>query len=321
MLIKRSLTTALGVVTSTVEVQLDPLETQYAAAYAEPKIDRAGVFNFQPGHTTVAQIDLSTVADLSTPTVLGLLSLVTGLPQRSYMLQASGALAGDGLTNQGSFAFAPEVIGDFEFVACLAATAVGAADSIIGIGVFQGALNTSAGALFGWGNLGTKRITLRQRPTDGTAMTETAMTALADASGLALKLIRSGNTLTASWSVDGDTWNALGSITITQQALRVGLFGNSGGASLASSVFQSLSLSNVLSATQTSFTIAGSPDLHFIRSESPHKFSLDGAIEPEAHAKVKAWGETISGRLSSAKDTLMGNTNPNVSDTTETVEG
>jgi hypothetical protein len=237
------------------------------------------------------------------------------------MLQASGALAGDGLTNQGSFSYAPEVIGDFEFVACLAATTAGAADSFIGIGAFLGSGDTAAGMLFGWGNLSTKRLSLRQRLTDSTAMTEVAMSALADATGLSLKLVRVGNTLTASWSVNGTVWNALGAVTITQQALRVGLFGNSGGATLASSVFQSLSFSNTLASTQTTFTIAGSPDLHFIRTESPHAFSLDSAIEPEAHAKVKAWGETVSGRLSVAKDTLMANQNPNVSDTTEIVEG
>ncbi len=319
MLITRTLSTAAGVVTSSVDVKLNELESQFAAAYGEPKVDRAGVFAYVPEYTEVPQLDLSAFSDLGAPPVAGSLASVSGLPQRSYQLQASGALAVDGLTNQGSFANAPEVIGDFEFVACLGMTALEAAQSFIGIAMFTAAGDDAPGVLFGWGNLGTKRITLRQRATVGGALLEVATTSLADPTGLSFRVIRSGNTVTTAWSLNGTTWNTLGSVTVSTQSIQVGLFGASGTAALVASVFQGLSLSNTLSEDASHFTIAGSPDLHFIRTDAPHKFSLVLAVEPEAKAKCKAWGEQMTSRLSLAKDSLL--TNPNPTDTTTVVEG
>jgi hypothetical protein len=150
-------------------------------------------------------------------------------------------------------------------------------------------------------------------------MAEVAGVNIASVSGLRLLVVRADASLTYKYSTDnGITYTTLGTSTVTASSVRAGLFANSGLSTLATVLVDEYVITSSPSNV-SSFTIAGGPNLRYIRSQAPHTFRLDGKVDPDAKAKVRGWVAEVVRRISVAKTALLANQDPAASGVDGTV--
>ncbi|MDZ4864472.1 MAG: hypothetical protein SGJ01_13630 [Gemmatimonadota bacterium] len=318
MIVKKIPTLVNGVYSMQLDVELDAVETAYARAYGEPKVDVAGVIAYTPsGAIAPGQLTVATEENLGTVPVAGVATAAPGFGSNAYELTASGTFPTALTSNPGFFKGNAEVIGDFEIKVKLIhaeyVTDPAAADGFLrGLAVMEDNEVDDPAVLFGWGgHQSVLKLSLRQRTVKGAALSEAAQVARTAGNGIFFRLTRIGNVLTARYSYDnGTVWAVLGAVSLVKQAVRVGLFFNSGRGASDLNLISDLSLVNTASVSAGQFTIGGNPDLRSMRAQSPHEFSLDSRLDSEALLKVTGWAATITSRLQAAKATLLTNPNP-----------
>lgn len=305
---------------ASLDVELTSLEKEYVEAYGEPKIDLRGTFSFSPASPQQApgQIELGATADLGTPPVAGSATEEGGLGTGGLIVKGSGILPAALTDTIGTYHYAPEVISDFEFKATLltvndtlydTATDPATVDGFrVGLALFAGDQSDDPSIILGWGSHNSVyNIALWQRSAAGGAYSEIASIAQASPHGLTFRLTRTSANLQAEYSLDGGAvWNTLGNVTLTLQTYRAGLLVGSGTADLATALFNGVSLTQTPVEDVNAFTIAGSEQV-FMWSQSPHTFSLDGGVDPEAESKIEGWAAGIVSRLTAAKTDLIDN--------------
>jgi hypothetical protein len=240
-----------------------------------------------------------------------------GLGANAYEMEASGAFGAGYVSTSGVFRRNTEVVGDFGVQVRLAD--VDAFDPnpgdgfLVGLASMDSVADDAPSVLFGWGRDATTfGIYLRQRLTAGGACSVVATAAVANPRGVSLRMIRVGSVVTASYSLDaGATWIVVGTVSLARTTQTVGLFGNSGATGTATQgVLTHATLSNSATGPVNEFTILGGPDLVYVRSNSPHRLSLDGKTDPNAQAKVDGWAAEMKTRMSTAMAALMANPVP-----------
>jgi hypothetical protein len=310
MIITKSIEPVAGSFKASVSVEVDPVETSYFTAYGEPRVDRVGSFPYVP---EVPQQTLAiplTPSDLGTVAIPGSVSLNLGLA--GYELTATGVFPATVTANPGLFYSNGQVIGDWQFVMRIDHVQgnidpVATDGFMLGMGVFTAPGESAPGLLFGWGGsqspLG---IHFRQRTTEGGAMPTTTAVARPSSHGVLLKATRVSEVITMSYSLNnGLTYTQLGTATIALPGVSVGLFFNSGQATAAYAIVTQLSFETLPATAPNTFVISGGPVLSLIRSNSPHQFSLDSAIDADAKAKVTGWANEMASRITTAKQALL----------------
>lgn len=320
MLIKRVPSAVNNVYSVSIDVTVDSLEATYMAAYGEPRIDLAGVipYNGIPTPSSVAPLNITT--DIGTVPVAGSVAAQPGVGPKAKLLLGSGTFPSGLITNPGLFHGADDVIGDFQADATLLSATpipnVSAADGFgVGLAVFEEPGDGQPGLILGWGghNSGYK-VFLWRRSTVGGALTEVAAATLASPTGLRLRIVRSSQNLVCSYSLNGGaSYTTLSTVVVAKTAVRVGAFANSGTSQVIQALIDDFAIQILPITSGSSFTIGGSPNLAYIRTNAPHVFSLSATTDPEAEAKVKGWGDTIVARIAAAKGALLANPNPSVS--------
>jgi len=326
MIVRKTLSVKNSVHSAAVEVELDSLEMSYVQAYGEPKIDLAGAIPFTPSSPSSpsGELELGTSTDIGTVPASGSATFNEGI--EAYEVLGSGTFDTNLTTHPGFFFGNAEVIGDFRIRTRLDHADDHLADPSssdgfsIGLGIFQGDEVDDAGVLFGWGgNHNPLGINLWHRATDGANASLVNSVARSSPNGIFFEVVRESDTLTFRYSTDnGDSWATIGTVTITQQALRVGIFVNSGVASNAFAIMSNVELVSLPTEEVNSFTISNGPDLVLIRSQAPHDFQLDGKTDSEAEAKVAGWAAEIIDRLKTAKTDLLTEANPTLTDQVST---
>ncbi|HSV27928.1 MAG TPA: hypothetical protein VLL76_00175 [Candidatus Omnitrophota bacterium] len=330
MLISIKKTVSNKVHTAQVTVQTDALENEYFTAFGEPRIDLAGEIPFTPTAPSVppGQITLDEEVDLGTPGASGDATEVAALD--ALEIKGAGKFPTLLTDTVGFFKHAREVVGDFEMRARIDYVDGGLVDSgadpttndgfRVGMALYDGDASDDPSIIFGWGaHQSAYNLVLWHRTAKDGAYSQINAIARSDFKGLFLRLVRESLTLKAYYSIDnGDTWNLMATTTLARQAYRVGLFINSGiDDELCTAVISSLSLTALPVEDQNIFTIEGGPNLAYMRSQSPHTFSIDGKVDPEAENKVSGWADEIKTRLVTAKsDLFSGNPAPSGGDET-----
>lgn len=324
MIAKTKLQIVNSVYQASVAVELDAVDTKYVAAYGEPRVDVAGVIPYVSDLATPqTALAFDTAQDIGTVPVAGSNALLPAVGVRGYSISGSGTFLTNTaiVTNAGYFKGKLEVIGDFEIrVQLLSAPDVPDASIADGYGIGLGVFDSLATAgepvtLLTWGaHRGAPRISHRRRTTAGGSLTEVAGVAQASVTGVYLRIQRVSGVMTAAYSLNaGSTWTSLGTSTSALESVSVGFFVNSGDSGAQVATVTDLLL-QTLPDEVTEFTIKGSPNLRYIRSQSPHTFQLDSKVDPDAEAKVKGWISEITERLTDAKDVLFTNEDPSVAD-------
>ena len=324
MIVRKTLSVKNSVHKASIEVELDSLEMSYVQAHGEPKVDLAGAIPFTPStpSTPSGTLSFDIEGDIGTVPVAGSSSFNAGLD--AYELNGSGTFNNGRTNHPGFFKAKQEVIGDFRIRARLdhahdyLADPSAADGFLIGLGVFLDDDVDAAGVIFGWGGhqspLG---INLWHRAAAAGAFSTVNSVARSSPNGIYFEIVRDSDSLTFKYSTDnGESWATIGTVTITQQTLRVGLFLNSGVAAAAFAIMSNVELVSLPTEEVNSFTIANGPDLVLLRSQAPHEFQLDGKVDSEAEAKVIGWSAEIETRLKTAKDTLLTKANPTLTDQT-----
>lgn len=324
MIVRKTLSVKNSVHKASIEVELDSLEMSYIQAHGEPKVDLAGIIPFTPStpSTPSGALSFDIEGDIGSVPEAGSSSFNDGLD--AYELNGSGTFPTARTSHPGFFKAKQEVIGDFRLRARLDHASGHLADPsasdgfLIGLGIFLDDAAGAPGAILGWGGHNSALgINLWQRTVLDAAFSTINSVARTSPNGIYFEVVRDSDSLTFKYSTDnGDSWATIGTITITQQTLRVGLFINSGVATTAFAILSNVELVSLPTEEVNSFTILNGPDLVLLRSQSPHEFQLDGKTDGEAEAKVEGWSEEIEDRLKAAKDTLLTKANPTLTDQT-----
>lgn len=315
MILTKTINALAGVYTASVSVTVDPLETDYFSTYGEPRVDLAGTFTYIPEVPQVSLAIALTPGDIGTVTVPGTVSYNAGLA--GYELTASGQFTSGVANNPGLFYRNDQVIGDWQFVMRIDhvqdVVAPNASNGmLIGIGCFTGAGDQAPGFIFGWGgSQEAPAIEVRQRTTQGGNLTKVAGIARASSHGILLKAVRTSDNVALSYSLDnGVTYTTLTTVTIALAGVVTGLFFNSGLTTAGYAIVTQLSFQTLPASAPNSFVITGSPQLAYLRSNSPHEFSLNSALDADAKAKVIGWADGIVSRITAAKTQLMARPSP-----------
>lgn len=318
MILTSTVTPVNGIYKGAVGVQFDPLELSFATAYGEPQIDLTGTFTYTPSVVTPdpTPLALSTSGDYGTVPVAGSVTYNPGTLGDEYV--GSGTFNAGATVTPGFFRRNAEVIGDFQFTARLdnaagyLANPAASNGFIIGLGVFTSDGAGAPGLVAGFGgHLSALEIQLRSRSAQDGALARIAGSTRTNPNGIYLKLVRVSSNITASYSLDnGVSYTSLGTVSISQLAVRVGVFVSSGQGTAATAVFTSTLLQPTPVTPTGTFTIAGGPVLVAMRSSAPHNFQLDSRLDFDAAAKVAGWNAGIRARCSAAKSTLLANANP-----------
>jgi hypothetical protein len=331
MIIRTTKSVTNKVYSATLSVEFSTLETEFAKAYGEPKIDLNGQIPFSPTAPALppGQITLSAEADMGTVPVSGGANWNDGLD--AWEVVGSGTFPNLLDDTVGFYKHAEEVVGDFEFVARLDHVGGGSFDAgddptlkdgfRVGLMLSYGDDTDGPQVILGWGahNSG-YNMALWHRPTAGTAFSVVNEISRSSPNGLYFRLTRTSLTLLAEYSLDnGDTWNTIGSTTLDRQAWRVGLFANSGNSDAVEAIMSNVSLTQTPVEDVNVFTIGGENRV-LMRSQSPHTFKLDGKLDTEAENKVDGWAAEIKDRLIQAKSDLFAQNDNPTADIGETVE-
>jgi hypothetical protein len=329
MIIRTQKTVQNFTFTGQVDVEFSTLETAYAKAYGEPSIDLNGTIPYQASAVAPNQVPFDYSANIgqTPPPAGGSMTAVAGTG--GHLLNGSGTFSTALTDTIGFFSGAEELVGDFELKARIDYVDGGLFDTAtdpttvdgfrVGLLIQYGNDSNGPSVLFGWGAHNSPyNLVLWNRTSTGGGYVSAGSVALADPTGLYLRLSRSATTLTASYSTDnGVTWSTLGTVPLAGAAYRVGLFMNSGTPNLATALLSGRSLVRTADSGTGEFAIQGSK-YALIRSQSPHIFKLDGRVDPEAEAKVLGWIEEVKTRLTTAKNDLMANGSPESSGQTIT---
>lgn len=306
----------------TVAVEFDSLDSSYAVAYGEPKVDLSGSIPFIPPspQQPPGQIELSLETDLGTVPVAGSATEVAGLGGDLEVV-GSGTFPTALDDTNAFFKHAEEVVGDFEMKTRIDAawgglitngTDPATVDGFrIGLALYDGDESDDPSVILGWGSHNSAfNIALWERANKGGAYNEVNTVAKSSPSGIWLRFTRESAALTCEYSLDnGETWATIGAVTLSKQVYRVGLIVSSGDTTAVTAQFSGTSLTNTPVEDVNSFTIEGSNQV-YLRSQSPHTFSLDGKVDPLAEHKVIGWMEEIKNRISTAMTDLRTNPNP-----------
>ena len=314
MIIEKLVTTTGNVVTATVNVSVDPVELAQITAYGEPQVDTYGTFPYVP---TVPVPDgdtpLTANGDLGAPAVAG--SAVVNAGTGALEVTSSGALPVDLLTNPGFYRRAPEVIGDWQLQTRLdiVLDTLNTTGFINGLAAFTANGDAAPGIILGWGalNAGASGILVLTRTIQGNALVQQAFVARASSRGITLRMRRSADSIVCSYSLDdGVTFATLYTMLMTQQAIQVGLFANSGQATASLSVHTGLGLDMLPLTAPNTFTLYGGPRLRAIRSGAPHTMTMSRSVDLDAEAKMTGWASEMSTRIITARNALMALTVP-----------
>ncbi|MFA6132457.1 MAG: hypothetical protein WC869_00420 [Phycisphaerae bacterium] len=305
-----------------VSVDLDSLEDAYIKAYGEPTIELGGLIAYAPLNAGPDILPLDTAVDIGASASGGSSVDVPGLGSGGLDLLGRGGMPVGNANVSGFFKGRQNVGTDFTLEARLILSIPGAvltspapAEGLVqGLAMFETLATDGPAIFFGviQPNGGSKELAIYQRVTTGGALTRLAGLVPASYEGLMLKIVRTGAALAFTYSLDGGTtWLALSAaVGATASSYQVGLFLNNGSQTIADSLNRLVVDSTVLrKGTLGYFTILNAGTA-LIRSQSPHQFSLDGKVDPEAENKVKGWLTVIRQRLIDAKAALLLQENP-----------
>lgn len=311
------------VFTGSMGVEFDTLEGEYAKAYGEPSIELGGVIAYTPLPSGPDILAFDTSIDIGAGASGGSATPVPGYGSGGLDVRGRGGMPGSLLLDcSGFFTGRQNVTTDFTLESQLLLQVPGATLTlpapteglVMGLALFE-ALNAGAPTIF-FGVVqptgGSLELAIHQRPTTGGALVRKAGVALSSYMGVMLKIVRAGATFAFTYSLDGGTtWQTMtAAVGATASSYAAGLFVNNGSQTLSDSLNRALFDGTVLrKGTLGYFTIlnAGSA---LLRSQSPHQFSLDGKVDPEAENKIHGWLAAIRRRSIDAKTALMANDNP-----------
>lgn len=319
MIVKTSLNVINRVYSAALATELDVQETRFSRAYGEPQVNVAGVIPYDAGDPPPPQDLVFNIEQDIGPAAVGGVAVYNAASQ-NWEIEAAGVLGVNQATVSGFFKGYMDVVADvvvetqLDFIDELPDEGM-AQDYLVGISVLPGtdASPDLAGLFFGWGEYGGVRgiwAFEKEKGQDGTLLG--SLVARSNPSGVFLRVTRTSADVLLSYSLNnGQTWQEFESTTVDSVAPRMGFFTSSGDtAATVTALFSKVRSQTQPIPTPGTFVIEGGPTMRLIRSQSPHTFSLDGKVDPEAQAKVVGWAAEIRGRLEAAKDTLMANPDP-----------